>query len=313
MVENMSSACGKLEISPELFKRLAKLGRALDQEQQLSVFDGGLVGFDHETESEVIHHVSQGKAHRSATGSRKGQRESSRPWWRSSGSGHHFRSEAHERAFGTEFRILAQHYDALAFEDQHGLWATLSSSPLGRAGPQVDFLIGVLGDRRVLPRAWAFQRIGPRTKLMPLKHTNFPDASVCAFITEDQAWSPDKGFVAFADHLTVWAVKKFHHMSVGWWPGPQFGHGALYRRLEFSPEEWCGCRSGKRYRDCHFATDMLVDEASAKAEFLSAFGSEYESRLYPAEIVTAAKSRWRKMPSLQAAFSFRPIKVDFTL
>lgn len=307
----MSKSCGNFDVSTDRLERLADLGSALDREQQLCVFDSGLVGFDHETESEVIHNVSQGKAQGPQAGSRTRRRQASRPRRRSSGTGHHFRSDAHERAFGGEFRILAQHYEALAFEDKNGLWAVISSHPLGICGPQATFLIGTPFERRVQPRAWAFSRTGPKPRTFPLKHTNFPDASVCAFVKDDAAWTPQSGLTAFADHLTMWTVKSLHRELIGYWPGPQFGHGALYRRTEFLPQEWCGCRSGKRYGECHLATDLLTDSAKAHEEFVRGFGADYEVRAFSEEIIEAARRRWTKLPSLDRAFSKRPMKLEY--
>lgn len=307
----MLAGCGSMDLSPKLLNRLAALGQALDKQQQLRVFDGGLVGFDCETESEVIANVAQGEAQRSQARSRAGQRATPPSWRRTPGSGHHFGSEAHERAFGTELRILAQHYEALAFEDQHGLWAVVSSNPLGSGGPQIYFLIGAIDDRRVLPRGWAFERLGHHARAMELKHTNFPDASVCAFVPEDRAWSPSDGLVAYADHLTIWAVKQLHRQIIGWWPGPQFGLGSLYRKLEFQPQEWCGCLSGKRYSDCHQASDLVANDTPARAEFRAAFNCEYSDRRIPPAVLEAAKSRWKRLPTLQQIFLLRPAKIEF--
>ncbi|MBX9897279.1 MAG: hypothetical protein K2Y17_05165 [Qipengyuania sp.] len=303
--------CGSMDLSPKLLNRLASLGQALDNRQQLQVFDGGLVGFDCETESEVIANVAQGEARRSPIRSGAGQRAASDTWRRTARQGHNFGSEAHERAFGTELRILARHYGTLAFEDQHGLWAVVSSNPLGPGGPQINFLTGVIADRRVTPRAWAFERIGVRAKTMALKHTNFPDASVCAFVPEDRAWSPGEGLVAYADHLTIWAVKQLYREHIGSWPGPQFGFGALYRKLEFQPQEWCGCLSDKRYADCHQASDLLASDPPAHTEFRAAFGCDYSDRKTPGPVLEAARTRWKRMPTLHQVFSLRPAKIEF--
>lgn len=312
VVAELLVGCGSMDLSPKLLNRLASLGQALDKRQQLQVFDGGLVGFDCETESEVIANVAQGEAQRSPARSRAGQRATPPSWRRTSGSGHHLGSEAQQGVVGTELRILAQHYEALAFEDQNGLWAVVSSNPLGSGGPQIHFLIGVINDRRVLPRAWAFERLGVRARAMALKHTNFPDASVCAFVSEDRAWSPSDGLVAYADHLTIWAVKQLHRQIIGWWPGPQFGLGSLYRKLEFQPQEWCGCLSGRRYSDCHQAIDFLASDAPARAEFRAAFGCEYSDRETPNAVLEAAKTRWKRMPTLRQVFSLRPAKIEFS-
>ena len=310
-MSSLSEGCGKTVLSPEIVQRLQSLGQALDRQQQLCVFDGGFVGFENEPLKKENEHGSQRRAQRPPAGSRPGQRASTRSRRGKAGEADYFSSEAHERAFGIELRTLARHYDALNFEDKHGLWVVVTSYPLGGRGPQVTFIIGILADRRVSPRTWAFSRLGPRSAPFPLKHTNFPDASVCAFHPDDEAWEPLNGITAFADHLSIWAVKSLHRQELGWWPGPQFGHGALYRRNEFVAKEWCGCRSGKRYRECHQTIDALVDEKAAEAEFESAFGGGYAERMVPRAILDFARSRLKNRPSLQEVFSARPLKVDF--
>lgn len=305
-------SCGQSNISALLIRRLEMLGQALDQQVQLCVFNGGLVGFGDETESEVNAHVAQRQARRSATGSRQGQRTASRPRRRKAGQRNHLCTEAHERAFGSEFRVLAQHYDALGFEDEKGLWVAVSANPLGMDGPQAHFLVGVVGDRRIDPRAWAFSRIGPRAEPMSLKHTNFPDASVCAFTREDNAWNPADGLITLLDHYVIWAVKKWHRDIIGWWPGPQAGTCAIYRRREFLTEEWCGCGSGKRYGNCHQAADLVVDEAAGREEFRHLFACDYEDRQVPEIILKAARSRWKRMPTIEHAFAHRQVFIEST-
>lgn len=304
--------CGKLNLASCYFSRLEVLGDALDRERQLYVFDGGSVGFGDEDESEVIQDVAQGQARRSATGSRPGQRTASRPRRRQAGQADHLRTDAHQRVFGTDFRILARHYDALAFEDDRGLWVAVSSSPLGPGGPQAHFLVGVPADRRIDARGWAFDRVGRRATPMSLKHTNFPDASICAFTKDDKAWSAEDGLTALLDHYSIWVIKKWHRDFVGWWPGPQAGACATYRRREFKPNEWCGCGSGKRYAACHQALDLLADEEAGRVEFRRLFLSDYEDRHTPASIMNAALTRWKEVPTLTEAFSLRPILIDRT-
>lgn len=288
--------CGKHLHSAIDLKRLADLGLALDNLQTLSVFNGGFVGFCDETESEVIEHVA-GKEGRSAARARAGRSAAERPWG-ASGQAHHFRSAAVEAAFGAKFRILARHYAALAFEDPNGLWVVAKSKPLGNRGPQIHFLVAFPLDNQEPVRGWAFEQIGPHAKLMSLKHTNFPDASICAFMPNDNSWSISDGLTELFDHYSIWALKKLHRDLIGTWPGKQAGVCAFYRRSEFVSSEWCGCLSGKRYKDCHQGSDMLMDEAVARAEFGKIFRCNYEARSAPASIMQAAITRWRKIPPI---------------
>lgn len=295
--------CGKPAKPLFDFKRLAALGNALELQQSLSAFDGGFIGFGHETETKVSNYDKR-EARRSAAQSRQGQRTAERPW-RASGEAHHFSSEAVERAFGTEFRILAQHYDALAFEDDDGLWVAATSKPLGRCGPQIHFLIAFNFDRAKYPRAWAFEAIGQQVRPMLLKHTNFPDASLCAFLPDEGAWNPEDGMVALIDHFSIWAVKSLHRQYLGRWPGKQFGACALYRRKEFMPDEQCGCLSGKLYKECHQALDFLVEKVAGEQEFRRLFRCDYSDRKVPIPIMQAAKTRWKQLPSVKDVFGVR--------
>lgn len=294
--------CGKNSVSRSHHERLTILGEALHAQQNLFVFDRGFVGFCDEDESEVIRDVAR-KRRRSASEQWSGWRTAQRPQG-PTGEARNFRSEALQEAFGTEFRVLAQHYAALAFEDELGLWVVASSEPLGAHGPRIEFLVAVPLDRRLMPKAWAFQRFGKRLKPMSLKHTNFPDASICAFIPGDDTWSPNDGILALMDIYSVWAVKKLHRDQVGYWPGKQYGASALYRRLEFKPNELCGCSSGEAYKNCHQGVDNLITEEAALNEFRRLFNCDYEARSFPRELIDSAASNWNHIPVMQRICNF---------
>jgi hypothetical protein len=285
-----------------LSEHLKRLGEEIDIGRQPTVFDGGLVGKSDTTESEVMKDVAREKAG-SQSGPRPGQRTRPRP--RAQAPGHHFRSEAVEAAHGAEFRKLARHYEASGFEDKNGLWVVAKSRPLGSHGPQVHFLTGFPLDAQVAPRAWAFEAIGREAKLASLKHTNFPDASICAYVEEDFAWPNSDGFVGLIDIFSIWMIKKWHRELVGWWPGKQYGACALYRRLEFDGREQCGCMSGLRYRECHLEADRLVSEPAARAQFKHLFKCNYEDRRPPTDVMDAARRRWARMPQMASVFAHR--------
>ena len=214
----------------EVAGHLRKLGHAIDIGQRPTVFDGGVVGFGDATESEVMKDVAARKEAGPQSGSRQGRRARAR---RAHAPDYAFRSDALELAHGAIFRKLAQHYDALALEDRNGLWAAVSSRPLGQRGPEVHFLIAVPTEQRVAPRAWAFAKTGPGAALMSLKHTNFPDASICAFTPEHRPWPNRDGLLGLVDIYVLWTVRKLHRDCFGWWPGPQLGPCAHYRLREF--------------------------------------------------------------------------------
>lgn len=285
-----------------LSEHLKRLGEEIDIGRQPTVFDGGLVGTSDATESEVMKDVA-GEQAGSQSGTRPGQRTRPRP--RAQAPGHHFRSEALETAHGAGFRILAQHYEALAFEDRNGLWVVVSSNPLGRHGPQAQFLIAVPLDERLAPRAWAFERVSGSLQLASLKHTNFPDASICAFVSEDSAWPNPDGLLGLVDIYSLWLIRKWHRDRFGWWPGPQYGSCAFYRLKEFDAREDCGCGSNKRYGQCHLAADQLSNPTAASAEFRRLFGGDYEDRRPPESVLEAARCGWRVMPSMATVFAHR--------
>lgn len=284
---------------------LRTVGVAVDGGQQPTVFDGGFVGFNRPDESEESSNVS-GKEAGSKSGTRSRRRARTRAGARGpQASDHAFRSHALEEAHGAGFRVLAQHYSALAFEDRNGLWVVVPSLPLGGRGPEVHFLIAVPLDERLAPRAWAFAKVGPDAELMSLKHTNFPDASVCAFTPEHRPWPNADGLLGLVDIYVLWAVRKLHRDYFGWWPGPQLGACAHYRLREFDPREDCGCGSNKRYRDCHLAADQLVNPHETAMEFKGLFGCDYKDRCPPIHVLEAGRSRWHRIPSMATVFAHR--------
>jgi len=289
-------------LTPSQLAHLRTVGVAIDGGQRPTVFDGGFVGFNKADESEVSSDVAQGKAHRSTAGSRQGRRARSR---RAQAADHPFRSDALEEAHGAGFRILAQHYQALAFEDRNGLWVAVSSRPLGQRGPEVHFLIAVPTDDLLSPRAWAFEMLGSRARLMSLKHTNFPDASICAFPNGHWPWPNPDGLLGLVDIYVLWAVRKLHRDCFGWWPGPQVGPCAHYRLREFDEREHCGCGSNKRYGACHMASDYLENPETAAAEFRRQFDCDYDERRPPETVLDAARSNWTMTPSMATAFAHR--------
>lgn len=293
----LSVDCGKLRLRDKHFSHLAKLGEVIDNGEQPLVFDHGFVDVPRQDESEVSKYAAQSHTR---NGSQTGQRQRQRARPRPSNTPESFCSGALEEAFGTGFQVLVRHYEALSFEDNNGLWVAVKSSPLGLGGPQANFLIAFPLDPQKDPRGWAFSKLGIRAEPFPLKHTNFPDASICAFTKKSGAWLPSDGMTALIDHYSLWAVKSWHRSLFGWWPGRQIGVGALYRRREFVGREFCGCDSGKRYSDCHQAIDGLVREEHAEMEFRKLFRADYEARFPPTSIIQAAKTKWREMPVMSA-------------
>lgn len=290
--------------------RLKAIGKALDAGRRVLVFDEGFVRINDEDESEVMKNVA-GQEAGSQSGSRSGQRARAR---RTQSASHPFRSDALEAAYGTEFRILAQHYEALKFEDRNGLWVVVPSYPLGPRGPEVYFVIALPIDQRIAPRAWAIERVGRNAEPMSLKHTNFPDASICAFPYGSIPWPYSEGLLGLVDIYVLWAGRKLHRDWLGWWPGPQVGACSYYRTREFDAREDCGCGSGKRYGSCHMPPDILANSDRAKREFERLFECEFDDRRTPLAVLAFARSRWSKIPSMAVVFSARkdPTQLQLT-
>lgn len=290
-------------VNPYFMDRLSYLGDALHKGEQTQVFESGLIGLVDERESEVIYYGEQGAPRGSEAGARQGQRTRARR--RPSRQAQPFRSGAVEAAHGVGFRILAQHYEALGFEEKNGLWVAIKTKPLGPGGPQAHLLLAAPIDKAITPRAWAFKEIGRNAELFPLKHTNFPDASICAFTKASKAWVPEDGLLPLVDHYSLWVAKSWHRTQFGWWPGAQVGACALYRRMEFVAREWCGCESGRRYSDCHRTLDMAVPEDEARQEFRRRFLVDYNDRQAPDGILLAACNRWKNLPDMAMVFAHR--------
>ncbi|MGA9582824.1 MAG: hypothetical protein WBR13_12740 [Allosphingosinicella sp.] len=193
----------------------------------------------------------------------------------------------------------------MSFEDKNGLWAAVRTMPLGSGGPQAHLLVAAPIDKAITPRAWAFNAVGPQAELFPLKHTNFPDASLCAFTKSSGAWTAADGLLALMDHYSLWVAKSWHRKLFGWWPGEQVGACALYRRREFVARDLCGCESGERYGNCHQAADLLVPEQVARRQFRLLFGTEYDDRQAPAAVIEAARTSWKMLPDMSFTFACR--------
>lgn len=247
--------CGNRILPDELRERLRRLGYALDQKHQLRVFDGGLVGFDSETESEVIENVT-GKEARSAARPWAGQRARARQqrprrgewWWppRASGSLGAFAQLEWLDGFGSLVRAYPD--TRAAIHGDHA-WMVVPARPLGVQGPLAIFVICYPQDRRLKVRGWGFWVHGGWLTPMGTRHTNYPDQSICAF-PDDGTWTRRSGLTALADRYCEWAVRQLHFESFDRWAGMQVGPNALYRLHEFSDGELCHCESGARYGAC---------------------------------------------------------------
>ena len=136
------------------------------------------------------------------------------------------------------------------WHDEDGMWLLSESSVVEGLDRAATFLVAFCWSKAAV-RGWGFWRdsamavrwIGPR-------HTNFPDGSICAFDPAAETWVLGSSTVALLDLYTVWALRHLHLEWFGRWPGPQAAFHSYERRVEFHPNESCGCGSDRIYRDC---------------------------------------------------------------
>lgn len=290
----------KIRLADSLLQKLSELGQAIDIDRQAIVFDGGEVGIigneqkENESESEGTRGSSAGSREWAEAGS-----------WRAAGEASRI-GRIDEQAAGVEgLDNLSSAYPAIIKFSNDGLWIIVMSKPLGRGGPQVTFVVAYPYLAKVEPRAWGFWKLGEFPKFIGPRHTNFPDASICAFGPDDGAWKRADGVVALLDLYSTWVIRQLYFQHFDRWPGRQHGASALYRRTEFSSEEWCGCGSGLRYGQCHEVSDKLLSEDEAREQHRQKLGSDYGPRKPPKSVIKFIRSGWSKIPSLKDAYEHK--------
>ena len=137
---------------------------------------------------------------------------------------------------------------------------------LGERRPFRRFSPRVSAQPMVPPvRAWARWDHGPMSGALLVSHHRQPDFSICACMPH-QWLHGEHRLIDYVAMTVCWAAKAFHETLLGWYPGRQ--HHPEWSRLERGrPNEYCGCGSSERYRDCHMASDRkLTEEDLARAE-----------------------------------------------
>lgn len=297
--ENGIKGTMEIRLADTLLKRLSELGQAIDIDRQFQVFDSGVVGIVKNQSEKETENERQGTGG-SATGSRQGSAGSRRT-----------ASEARARLGFVDPKVvqlagledLWRAYPTQFIEGDRGLWVIVKSKPLGSDGPQVTFVVGYPYSDEIEPRAWAFWKLGEFPKFVGPRHTNFPDASICAFGPGD--WKRSDGLVVLVDFYSTWVIRQLYLQQFGRWPGRQHGASAFYRRTEFHAGEWCGCDSGKRYADCHQEADNSLSDEEAREEHRRIVGSDYCLRKPPKSIMKFVRSGFRKVPAFGDAFQGR--------
>ena len=204
------------------------------------------------------------------------------------------RSQALRAKYAKHLDEVSTYYPSLiscGMDD--GIWAIVQSYPLGRDGPRF-WICAFLSYSDIFdPKAFAFSKITPIVRPVGFRHTNYPDASVCGYTAEDDAWRPGDSPLTLLNLYAEWIICQLYLALEGKWPGPQFGMDAIYRNLEFGPKDWCTCDTRRRYRDCHMAADRV------EVELLKAAGryKDHGSRKIPIAIQRFARSRWKRVPT----------------
>lgn len=196
---------------------------------------------------------------------------------------------AFERA-GAVRELEAAYPGTEVTETREAVWLRIPATLLPNLGYRAIFVVVIIPELRIA-RGWAFwdygiwglQRIGPR-------HTNYGDASICAFDDRDGTWSYGDSLVAFLDLFTVWAVRHLYLREFGRWPGPQASFSPFERLRECHDDESCGCDHPKgRYAICCKDGDYLL-AARAKNKNLTQI-------LLPRSIPTEVSSFAARMAS----------------
>lgn len=290
----------KIRLADHLMKKLSQLGTAIDIDRQFQVFDEGVVGIiNAEPEKE------NGSERQGTRGPPAGSREgSSGPWWSPGEAGTRLRQLQQQQVVQLAgLSELFKAYSGQIIEGDHGLWIIVKSYPLGTDGPQATFVIAYPFSFAIQPRGWAFWKLGSFPKWIGPRHTNFPDASICAFGPGD--WERKDGLVSLVDFYSTWLIRQLYFQEFGRWPGRQHGLTALYRRTEFSSDEWCGCGRAKRYGECCFEADALVSEEDARTEHKRIMGADYTERRPPPSLIKFVRSDFKTVPAFKDIFEGR--------
>ena len=204
------------------------------------------------------------------------------------------RRKALRAQYAKHLRGVKEYYPSvISRELDDGIWVIAQSYPLGRDGPGFWICLFLPYTDLFDPTAFAFWEISPVPWPIGPRHTNYPDASICAFIPADDAWRPGDSPLILLNLYAEWIICQLFSARERKWPGAQFGMDAVYRTAEFGPNDWCSCDSGRRYVDCHLGPDRVeVQLLKLRGEY-----RELSSRAVPSAVTRFAKSKWRRVPT----------------
>jgi hypothetical protein len=289
-------------VSPQVLPSLRRVGSALDQGRSIRVLRGGMVVAegphvdDDERKRDNETYGTQGSAagsrQRSAGG--EGAAGRSRPAGSllQTGSGD-FRNDFEESLP----KLQLDYPGTRVWDDEIGLWAVVPSFPLGPDGPQAFLVAGLPYQDMPKRRCWGYWK-ARRPRWIGPRHTNFPEASICAFSEDVNAWRPDQGLSQLFDFYSVWLLCQLHLQAFERWPGPQHSINSYYRLNEFREGELCSCDSGRTYFECHRPQDLLEDPTRAEQEFRASAGIGLADRTVPKGVTRFVESNFAKAPSL---------------
>ena len=182
--------------------------------------------------------------------------------------------------------------DLRVIEVEDGIWVVTQIFPIGRDGPYFSVCLFLSDDKTREAKAFAFVGNGAAGEPVGIRHTNFPDASICAFCADDGVWKPGQSPHILLDLYAEWLLCHLFLQQEEYWPGRQWGDHATYRQSEFKDGEWCFCEKGLRYGDCHAPSDAR-EVARLKHERRY---KNLPTRRVPRAVLNFAKSGWESAP-----------------
>lgn len=134
--------------------------------------------------------------------------------------------------------------------------------------------------------------IGPR-------HTNYVEASICAFEPSDGTWRRGQPLIKLLDLHVLWIVRHLYMRHFARWPGRQALHTAYERITEHRAGELCGCDSGKSYEECCQSRDKSLNIADVIIQFARWRRFRMNDRKPPIELWEFAYGNRNVLPSLK--------------
>jgi hypothetical protein len=287
---------GEAALAPEARAVLQQVGAALDEHRLLRVHIDGLVALNKEENGDERQGKRRSEARsRERAARRKGPPPGSRP----AGTASRVGGDVLRVGYEGQVTQLIEAYPTLqTFPDEDGMWLLARSSIISGLAREAIFLVALPYRLGPGPRAWGFWTAAGQPRWIGPRHTNFPDGSICAFSSDDGAWSDGGDLRTLLDLYSVWALRHLHLEVLGRWPGKQYAlfgadprAQAWYRRIECKDEELCGCGSEtRRYAECCKPSDLQGNIEELTSVFRHWTGG-FANRKPPASIMTFVEGR----------------------